>query len=48
MTQTQIDQRTGYSQMHVSRLLVDALRTLRSQVQESGDRGAEVELAKTA
>lgn len=31
MTQTQIAQRMGYSQMHVSRLLAKALKTLRDQ-----------------
>ena len=35
MTQTQIGERMGYSQMHVSRLLARALDTLRSQVRES-------------
>ncbi len=32
MTQTQIAQRLGISQMHVSRLLARALATLRQQV----------------
>jgi RNA polymerase sigma-B factor len=32
LTQTQIAERVGCSQMHVSRLLAQALRTLRSQV----------------
>jgi RNA polymerase sigma-B factor len=35
MTQSQIAERVGYSQMHVSRLLATALETLRSQVRES-------------
>ena len=34
MTQTQIGERMGYSQMHVSRLLARALDTLRSQVRQ--------------
>lgn len=34
MTQTQIAERMGYSQMHVSRLLAQALRRLREQVAE--------------
>lgn len=34
MTQTQIAERMGYSQMHVSRLLAQALRKLREQVHE--------------
>jgi RNA polymerase sigma-B factor len=34
MTQTQIGERMGYSQMHISRLLAKALDTLRSQVRE--------------
>lgn len=34
MTQSQIGERIGYSQMHVSRLLATALDTLRSQVRE--------------
>ena len=34
MTQTQIADRMGYSQMHVSRLLAQALRRLRDQVRE--------------
>lgn len=34
MTQTQIAERMGYSQMHVSRLLAQALRRLREQVRE--------------
>ena len=34
MTQLQIGERTGYSQMHISRLLAKALNTLRSQVRE--------------
>ncbi|WP_082974105.1 SigB/SigF/SigG family RNA polymerase sigma factor [Mycobacterium sp. E740] len=36
MTQTQIAERMGYSQMHVSRLLAQALRRLREQVREAG------------
>jgi RNA polymerase sigma-B factor len=36
LTQTQIAERMGYSQMHVSRLLAQALRRLREQVQDSG------------
>lgn len=41
MTQTQIAGRMGYSQMHVSRLLAQALRRLREQLgeQESGQPG---------
>lgn len=35
MTQTQIAERMGYSQMHVSRLLAQALRRLREQVGET-------------
>ncbi|WP_082691043.1 SigB/SigF/SigG family RNA polymerase sigma factor [Mycobacterium sp. GA-1199] len=44
MTQTQIAERMGYSQMHVSRLLAQALRRLREQVLEPGvgDVGSEV------
>lgn len=34
MTQTQIAERMGYSQMHVSRLIAKALNTLREQVRE--------------
>ncbi|MGV0791447.1 SigB/SigF/SigG family RNA polymerase sigma factor [Mycolicibacterium sp. XJ1819] len=34
MTQTQIAERMGYSQMHVSRMLAKALRTLRDQIRE--------------
>jgi RNA polymerase sigma-B factor len=34
MTQTQIAERMGISQMHVSRLLAKALATLRSQVRK--------------
>lgn len=34
LTQTQIAERIGYSQMHVSRLLANALKTLRSQAVE--------------
>jgi RNA polymerase sigma-B factor len=34
MTQFQIGERMGYSQMHISRLLAKALNTLRSQVRE--------------
>ena len=41
LTQTQIAERVGCSQMHVSRLLAQALRTLRSQVRAP-------ELAETA
>ncbi|RAV10091.1 B/F/G family RNA polymerase sigma-70 factor [Mycolicibacterium sp. GF69] len=40
MTQTQIAERMGYSQMHVSRLLAQALRRLREQVCEAGTDGA--------
>ena len=36
MTQTQIAERMGYSQMHVSRLLAQALRRLREQVCDPG------------
>ncbi|MFV9633749.1 SigB/SigF/SigG family RNA polymerase sigma factor [Mycobacterium neumannii] len=43
MTQTQIAERMGYSQMHVSRLLAQALRRLREQVCEPGTDGVEVE-----
>jgi RNA polymerase sigma-B factor len=35
LTQTQIAERVGCSQMHVSRLIAQALRTLRSQVREA-------------
>jgi RNA polymerase sigma-B factor len=47
MTQTQIAERMGYSQMHVSRLITKALATLRNQVREpvTEDSGA---LAVTA
>ncbi len=34
MSQSQIGERMGYSQMHISRLLAKALNTLRSQVSE--------------
>ena len=37
MTQSQIAQRLGYSQMHVSRLLGQALDSLRSQIAEPAD-----------
>ena len=37
MTQTQIAERMGYSQMHVSRLIAKALGTLRDQVKEPHD-----------
>lgn len=40
MTQTQIAERMGYSQMHVSRLLAQALRRLREQVREPRPDGA--------
>ncbi len=43
MTQTQIAERMGYSQMHVSRLLAQALRRLREQVREPGANGVELE-----
>ena len=43
MTQTQIAERMGYSQMHVSRLLAQALRRLREQVREPGSGSVEVE-----
>lgn len=36
LTQTQIADRIGYSQMHVSRLLAKALKTLRSQALDDG------------
>lgn len=36
LTQTQIAERLGYSQMHVSRLLAKALSTLRSQALDDG------------
>lgn len=45
MTQTQIAERMGYSQMHVSRLLAQALRRLREQVREPASAGVEVEAA---
>ena len=35
MTQTQIAERLGMSQMHVSRLLARALTTMRDQIRES-------------
>ena len=34
MSQSQIGDRMGYSQMHISRLLTKALSTLRSQIRE--------------
>ncbi|BBY90557.1 RNA polymerase sigma factor SigF [Mycobacterium gallinarum] len=37
MTQTQIAERMGYSQMHVSRLISKALATLRDQVREPAE-----------
>ncbi|AEV76753.1 RNA polymerase sigma-70 factor, sigma-B/F/G subfamily [Mycolicibacterium rhodesiae NBB3] len=37
LTQTQIAERMGYSQMHVSRLIAKALATLREQVREPDD-----------
>lgn len=45
MTQTQIAERMGYSQMHVSRLLAQALRRLREQLRESGPDSVSVEAA---
>jgi RNA polymerase sigma-B factor len=47
MTQTQIAERMGYSQMHVSRLIAKALGTLRNQVREP-DRMDSRELAVPA
>ena len=47
LTQTQIAARMGYSQMHVSRLISKALRTLRDQVDDS-DGTAKRKLAVTA
>jgi RNA polymerase sigma-B factor len=47
MTQTQIAERMGYSQMHVSRLIAKALGTLRNQVLDA-DRVDSRELAATA
>src|SRR5262249_48682142 len=47
MTQTEIAKRVGCSQMHVSRLLSQALRTLRNQADESAV-PCEPELAETA
>jgi RNA polymerase sigma-B factor len=47
MTQTQIAERMGYSQMHVSRLITKALATLRNQVREP-DAADSRELAVTA
>jgi RNA polymerase sigma-B factor len=40
MTQTQIAERMGYSQMHVSRLLARGLDRLRSQILEPSERSA--------
>ena len=48
MTQTEIASRIGCSQMHVSRLLSQALRTLRSQIQEPAVQAHEPELAISA
>jgi RNA polymerase sigma-B factor len=48
MTQTEIAKRVGCSQMHVSRLLSQALRTLRNQADESAVQACEPELADTA
>ena len=39
MSQSQIGERMGYSQMHISRLLAKALDALRSQVREPDPRG---------
>jgi RNA polymerase sigma-B factor len=47
MTQTQIAERMGYSQMHVSRLITKALETLRNQVREPAAAGSRA-LAVTA
>lgn len=46
MTQTQIAERMGYSQMHVSRMLAKALRTLRNQAGEPA--AAEPQFAASA
>jgi RNA polymerase sigma-B factor len=48
MTQTEIANRIGCSQMHVSRLLAQALRTLRRQIHEPAAAAREPELASTA
>jgi RNA polymerase sigma-B factor len=42
MSQTQIAQRMGYSQMHISRLLAGALDTLRDQILRADTEAAEV------
>lgn len=48
MTQTQIAERMGFSQMHVSRLLAKALGTLREQVRKSDDAKHAPDLAAIA
>ena len=48
MTQTEIAKRIGCSQMHVSRLLSQALRTLRNQADESAAHADKSDLAITA
>jgi RNA polymerase sigma-B factor len=47
LTQTQIAERMGYSQMHVSRLIAKALETLRNQVRDPDEAGSR-RLAVTA
>jgi RNA polymerase sigma-B factor len=48
MTQTEIAQRVGCSQMHVSRLLSKALQSLRDQVDEPAVQACQAELVITA
>src|SRR5262245_51551365 len=48
MSQTQIAQRMGYSQMHISRLLARALDTLRDQVLRADTEAAEAARPTTA